>query len=226
MGRPQWPSSIASVRDHGCLIDAKLHGDCVGGLEADATNVTRQPVGVLGHYLNGIGAVGLVDAHRPRRANAMAMQEHHDLTNDLLLCPGSDDAARPHRANATHFPQSVGLRLDHVEHLLAEGAQQFLGIDRANAADHARGQVLLDAFDRSGLGRLEEPRLKLLAVRPVVHPLARSRDPFAGANCGGMANDGDQLAVATRLSSQNAKTVLGIVKSDALDQSGQHLLAC
>jgi len=28
-----------------------------------------------------------------------------------------------------------------------EGAQELLDIDRANAADHARGEILLDALD-------------------------------------------------------------------------------
>jgi hypothetical protein len=79
----------------------------------------------------------------------MAVQEHHDLPDDLLLGPGSSDAARPHRADAVHLPQAVGLGLDDVEHLLPEGAQQFLGIDRADAPDHARGKVLLDALERS-----------------------------------------------------------------------------
>src|SRR5258707_9761186 len=110
-------------------------------------------------FLHGVGAVGLIDAHRARRANAVAVQEDHDLTDDLLLGPGRNNAARPHRANAIHLPQAVGLRLDDVEHLLPEGAQEFLGIDRANAPDHARSKVFLDAFDRSGRGGLEEPGL-------------------------------------------------------------------
>jgi hypothetical protein len=44
--------------DHRRLFDAKFHGDRVGGLEADATNIAREPVRVLGHDLDGIGAIG------------------------------------------------------------------------------------------------------------------------------------------------------------------------
>ena len=95
--------------DHGGLLDAKLHGDGVGGLEADAADVARQAVRVLRHDLDGVGAVGLVDAHRPRRADAVAVQKHHDLADDLLLGPGGDDAIRTHRADAVDFPQAVGL---------------------------------------------------------------------------------------------------------------------
>jgi hypothetical protein len=54
------------------FFHAKLHRDGVGGLEADATDVTGQPVGVFRHDLDGIGAVGLVDTDRPGRADPMA----------------------------------------------------------------------------------------------------------------------------------------------------------
>ena len=35
--------------------------------------------------LHGVDAVGPEDAHRPRRADGVRMQEHHDLADDLLL---------------------------------------------------------------------------------------------------------------------------------------------
>ncbi len=153
----------------------------------------------------------------------MAVQEDHDLADDLLLGPGDGDAARPHRTDAVHLPQAVGLRLDDVEHLLPEGAQQFLGIDRADAADHARGKILLDAFDRSGHGGPEEPSLELLTVGAVVHPVAGSRNPLAGGNHGGVADHGDQITVASRLDSDYAEAVVGVLVGDALDQPGEHL---
>ena len=37
-------------------------------------DVAGQPVGILAHDLHGIGAVGLEDAHRAGRANAMLVQ--------------------------------------------------------------------------------------------------------------------------------------------------------
>jgi hypothetical protein len=42
--------------------------------------------------LDGIGAVGLEDAHSPRRANTVAVQEDHDLARRLLLGPGGENA--------------------------------------------------------------------------------------------------------------------------------------
>ena len=78
----------------------------------------------------------------------MAVQEHHDLADRLLLGPGGRNATGSYRTDSVHLPQATRLRLDDVEHLVGEGAQELLGIDRANDADHCRGEVLLDALDR------------------------------------------------------------------------------
>jgi hypothetical protein len=42
---------------------------------------------------------------------------------------------------------SQKLRHDRVEHVLPERPNELLGVGRANAADHARAEVFLDAFD-------------------------------------------------------------------------------
>src|SRR6266536_5727779 len=47
---------------------------------------------------------------------------------------------------------------------------------------------------------------------------------FAGRDRGGMADQGDQLALATGLDPQDAKAILGVLVSDPLDQSGEHLV--
>ena len=130
---------------HGGLLDAELHRDGVGRLETDAADVARQAIRVFGHDLDGVGTVGLVDANCPRRADAVTVQEHHDFPHRLLLGPGSRDAAGAYPTDAVDLTQSVRCRLNNVEHLLAEGAQELLGVDRADASDHAGGQVLLDA---------------------------------------------------------------------------------
>ena len=156
---------------HGGLLDPELHGNIVGGLEADATDIACQAIRVLGHDLDGVAAIGLEYPDRPRCADAMAVQEDHDLADRLLLSPAGNDPTRTHRANAVDFPQASGLRLDDVEHLVAEGAEELLGVNRADAPDHAGGKVLLDAFDRRRLRGLEEPSPELLAVGAVIHPI-------------------------------------------------------
>ena len=77
----------------------------------------------------------------------MAVQEDHDLPDDLLLGPGVRDPFGPHRSDPRHLTESIGLGLDDVEDLLPEGLDHLLRIDRADAADHPRAQILLDPVD-------------------------------------------------------------------------------
>ena len=56
----------------------------------------------------------------------------------------------------------------------------------------------------------------------VVHPFARCRNLLASRDGGGVADDRDQIAVATCLCPENAKTVLVIMKGDALYKARQH----
>src|ERR1700722_14828188 len=159
--------------DRGDLFDAKLHGDRVGRLESNATDIAREPVGVLGHYPDGVGAIGLKDTNCPGGTDPMTVQEDHDLPHRLLLGPGSGDAAGSYRSDAVYLTQSVWRRLNNVEHLVAESAQQLLGVGRADAPDHAGGQVLLDAIGR---GRRRCGRNRDLNWWPWVRSLTHSLD--------------------------------------------------
>src|SRR4030081_4070079 len=80
--------------DQRSLLDAELRRDLVGGAEADAADIAGQAIGILRDELDCLGAVGLVDAHRARGADAGAWQEQHDLADDLLLGPAANDALR------------------------------------------------------------------------------------------------------------------------------------
>ena len=208
---------------HGVLGDAEFGRDLVGGLEADAADVAREAVRVLADDRHGLGAVGLVDAHRPARADAMGVQEQHDLAHDLLLGPASGDALGALGAYALDLAQTRRLGLDHVEDGLAEGLHQALGIGGPDAADHARAEIALDALDRRRRGRLEEGGPELQAVRPVVGPGAGDLDPFAGRDHGGMADDGDEVALPASLEAEHAEAVLLVVERDALHETGEVL---
>ena len=197
--------------------------DEVGGAEADAANVAGQPVGILRDHLHGIGAVGLVDAHRPRGADAVGVQEQHDLADDLLLGPAGNDARGALGADPGHLAQPAGLLLDHLEHRLTECTHQLLGVDRADAADHAGAEVLLDALQRGRRRRLEERGLELEAVGAIVDPAAAHLDPLAGRDHGGVADDGDQIALTAGLDPQHAEAAFGVVECHPLDQPGQRL---
>src|SRR5262249_31134241 len=99
---------------------------------------------VLRDELNGIRTIGLVDPHRPRRADAVAVQEHHDLADDFLLSPASNDPLRPLRADTGYLAQTGRFLLDDVEYGFAKAAHELLCIDRSNAAEHAGAEILLD----------------------------------------------------------------------------------
>ena len=130
------------------LLDAEPCRNLVGGDKADAANVAGEAIGVLRDQPDGIGAVGPVDPHGARSANAMAVEEEHDLANDLLLAPAGDDAFRALRADPGHLAQPAWLLFDDLEHRLAKGANQFFGVDRPDAADHPRAEIFLDPFCR------------------------------------------------------------------------------
>jgi len=69
----------------GVLGGAELGCDLIGGLEVDGADVAREAVRVLADDRHGFGAVGLVDPHRPRGADAVGVQEQHDLAHGVLL---------------------------------------------------------------------------------------------------------------------------------------------
>ncbi len=208
---------------HGIPGDAELGRDLVGRLEADAAYVAREPVRIFADHRHGLGAVGLVDPHRPRRADAVGMQEQHDLAHHLLLGPAGGDMSGPHRADAFHLAQAGRVDLDDVEHRLAEGLHQPLRVGRTDAADHARAEVALDALDRRRRRCLEEVGSELQAVRAVVGPGTGSLNPFAGRDHRSVTDDGDEVALPARLQAQHAEAVFLVMERHALDQPGEVL---
>jgi hypothetical protein len=117
--------------------------------------VGRIPVRVLRDELDGVGAVGLEDPHGAGRADAVGMQEQHDLADDLLVRPAGDDPLGALRPDAGDLPEPARLLLDDVEHGLAERLHEPLAVDRADALDQARAEVALDALERGD----DDPRV-------------------------------------------------------------------
>src|SRR6516165_3554331 len=133
-----------------------LGGDLVGCAEADAADVAGQAVRVFRDQPDRVGAIGLVDARRPRGADTIAVQEQHDLADDLLRGPAGDDPLRTLKPDASYLTQPSGLLPDDVEHGLAKGTHELLRVDRPDAADHAGAEIFLDALDRCRRRSLEE----------------------------------------------------------------------
>ena len=81
---------------------------------------------------------------------------------------------------------------------------------RPDAADRPRGQVLLDAFGRSGVGGLEFVGLELLAVLPINNPLTARFQMLARRNRGGAADDRHQVLPTLDHTLRTAKPFSGL----------------
>ena len=205
------------------LFNTELGRDLVGGAKADAADVACQPVGIFRDQLDSVGAIGLVDAHCPRGADTVAVQEQHDLADDPLLGPAGDDPLGAFRADAGHFAQPAGLLRNHLEHGVTKGAYELFRVDGPDAPDHPGTEVFLDPLDRRRRGRLEERGSELDAVGTIVDPAAARLDKFAGRDHRGVADDGNRIALAAGLDPQHTKAALRIVECHPVDQTGQNL---
>ena len=66
-------------------------------------------------------------------------------------------------------------------------------------------------------------RIAAIWLTAIVDPITRGRDPFSGGDRGGVADNGGEIAVPSRLHTQNAETGLGAVECHPLDDAGEHL---
>ena len=62
-------------------------------------------------------------------------------------------------------------------------------------------------------------------MRPIVYPITGCSGPLASGDDGRMPDNGNEVAVTTRLDTQNAETRLIVVKRDPLDDACKHFLA-
>src|SRR5260370_411666 len=123
--------------DHRRLFDAELYRNGVGGLETDAADVTRKPVRVLGHDLDGVGAIRLKDPHRSRGADTVAVQKDYDFSHSLLFSPGCENALlAPSQSDAKRLPQcGCGFRLKRAPQ--AVPVSMILAVDSCDYQDPA-----------------------------------------------------------------------------------------
>ena len=146
------------------------------------------------------------------------------ISRTIFCSPGAGDPLGAHGADAGHLAQAVGLRLDHVEHFLAERLDHLPGVDRADAADHPGTEIFLDAFGGCRRRRAQEARLELLAMGAVVDPFARRGDPLAGGDRGGVPHGSHQFAMPPRLDADYAEAIFGVVERDPFDEARQNFL--
>ena len=187
---------------------------CIANLLMLCGVPTRTPCGPLMRFRKAVRAEGHRGGGCQRRIG----------TRRRPPAWSSKSARRWRGYSSWNLAQPVGRRLDDVEHRLAKGANELLGVDRSHAPDHAGREIFFDAVGRSRRRCAQEPRLELLAVGAVVDPFARGRDPLAGRNDCNVANHGHDVTMPSRPGAQNAKTILGVVVGYSLDEARQHFL--
>src|SRR5438046_7631818 len=96
------------------------------------------------------------------------MQKDHDLSDHLLRPPGIDNPRRPHGTNPVHLAEAVRRVLDEVKDLVAKGLDELPGVDGPDAANHSRGEVLLNALDGRRRRRSEEHTSELQSLTNLV----------------------------------------------------------
>ena len=202
-------------------VDAEPFGQFVGGLEADAPDVGGQAIGIFLHQLDGLVAVGLVDADGPGGADAVRLQEHHDAADGFLLLPAFADALDAARADALDLLQKRRAFVDDVEGAFAEDLDDLAGEVRADALDQTGAEILFDALH--GVRRRGAQRRSALNCRPWSRSCAHSPvacEVFAGDDGRQVADDGDQPALSLDLDAQHGKAGVRVVKGDPFDDAG------
>jgi Beta-galactosidase trimerisation domain len=135
------------------------------------------------------------------------------------LGPGVDKPLGPHRADAGHLAQTIGLNLD-----LAERSNELLRVSGADATDHPRAEVLLDPpIDVGAEFFKNRARNCCPCVRSLTHsPEAVIHSPAEITAAWPLTVTRSRWPRARVRRTQ--KSVLFIVKGDALHQAGQHFL--
>src|ERR1700694_2373876 len=86
--------------EHGLLRNTEPLCQLVGSLEPDPAHVACKTIRIFLHERDRVGTVRLEKADRPRRTDAMALKEDHDLTDRLLVRPTGRDPLQPDLADS------------------------------------------------------------------------------------------------------------------------------
>jgi hypothetical protein len=205
--------------EQGIERDTEFLGDEIGGFEADAGDISSEDVGVGLDRVDGIVAVGFVDADRAAGADAVGMEEDHDGADDFLFGPGVLDLFAAFGSDAVDLFETRGSMFDDVEDGVAEAFDEFAGADGTDAADHAAAEVFGDAFECGGRGGADEMGLELEPVFAVADPAALGIDPFSRADGRERAEDGDEIAMTAGMNLEDGEARILVEEGHALDQA-------
>src|SRR6476660_6998101 len=122
--------------EHGLLRNAKPLCQLVRSLEPDTADVACKTIWIFLHKRDRIGTVRLENADRPRRTDAMALQEDHDLSDRLLVRPTSRDPLQPDLTDPLNLSQPLWCLFDDIEDSVTEHLDQPLRKVRPDTLDH------------------------------------------------------------------------------------------
>jgi hypothetical protein len=167
----------------------------------------------------------LVDElHALRGRDAVGLEEDVHLAQGLLLLPGGLDGGGADLADALDLAELAGLLAEDAEGVGAEGVDDLVGVDFADARHEAAAEVFADAVDGGGELGLVRDDLELRAVLRVPRPFTRQQEGLAALHARQCADDGH--AVLGGLGGLGAQLGDGVVvllveEDDALKDAGQ-----
>ena len=181
--------------DHRVPGYAQPLGQAIRRLEANAVDIEGQTIRILPDPDNGLVPIGLVNADRTGRANAMRVQKDHNLADDFLGFPRFNHPLFAFGTNPVKLGQPFGGLLNDVKDVFLEGLDQLFGKVWSNTFDHPRAEILFHAFEGTGRDDAQGLRLELQAMRPIVDPDALALNILARGDGRCRADDRDQIPV-------------------------------
>ena len=219
------------------LGKAQLAGRGVGRHEADAPDVHGQAVGVLAHHVEGLAAVGAVDAHGIGGRDAVGLQKEQQIADAPVLGPAFLDLLETLLAHALDLEQAFGLFVQHADGVRAEGGHDASGHLLAHALDEAGGQIQPYAFAGGGQHLLGHVEGQLAAEARVVDPAAADLQLDAHLRVDHVAHAGHGIAAhraagraldlglhgqgSVGQQAQHGITVLFVVEDHTLQRAGE-----
>ena len=119
------------------LRDPEARGDSVRRLEPDAPHVEGQSIRLARHDADRVRAVALEDPDRQRRRRAVRLQKDHHFSHRALLAPRARDALDALLAEPFDLAEKLGLFVEHLQCVHAEGGDDALRVLLADALDHS-----------------------------------------------------------------------------------------
>ena len=203
---------VGQRKFHACIeavfavrLNAQRGGDAVRGFKADALYVLHKPVGIAGDDLPHVFAIPLIDFDGKGRGDAVTLQKDHRFALLSLLGIAFLNHAGALFADARHVQQLIRLGIEHVERFFAEGSNEQFGRRRADAADHAAGEIFFNSGKRSRFFDFKALHFDLAAVNRVLRPFAGDAQFFPDGNRRHDAHGAD--ARSARLDHQNGIAV-------------------